>query len=88
MLCAQVMSNTTYRQTAQAIASAMQHYAAQRHPYQRAADEVELAVLTRRVTAAAAGCAAGGSPSHKCPGGVVAASTTEAGQQQAEHGEL
>lgn len=55
----QVMSNASYARTAQGIAAAMQRYAAQRQPYERAADEVELAVLTAHVRASAAGAAAG-----------------------------
>ena len=50
----QVMSNTSYAQAARGIASALQRYAAQRHPYQRAADEVELAVMAAAARKAAA----------------------------------
>jgi ABC-type transport system involved in cytochrome bd biosynthesis fused ATPase/permease subunit len=50
----QVLSNTSYAQAARGIASALQRYAAQRHPYQRAADEVELAVMAAAAREAAA----------------------------------
>lgn len=44
-LPAQVLSNTSYAAASQGIAAALQRYAANRHPYARAADEVELAIL-------------------------------------------
>jgi hypothetical protein len=40
------MFNRSYAQTAQGVAAAMQRYAVQRQPYQRAADEIELAVMS------------------------------------------
>lgn len=49
------MTHSSYAQAAQGVAAAMQRYAAQRQPYQRAADEIELAVLSARARAGAAG---------------------------------
>lgn len=57
---AQMMSNASYSQAARGIAVALQAYAAQRHPYARAADEIELAVHTARASAAAAAAATAG----------------------------
>jgi hypothetical protein len=54
----QVMTNASYARTARGIAAAMQRYAAQRQPYERAADEVELSILTAHVQASAAAAAA------------------------------
>lgn len=48
----QVMSNASYADSAHSIGLALQRYAAQRHPYKRAADEVELAILAAGVHAA------------------------------------
>lgn len=55
------MTNASYAQTAQGIATTMQRYAAQRHPYERAADEIELAVLAAHVHAAKTQAAAAAS---------------------------
>lgn len=55
----QVMSNTSYAQTAQGVAAAMQRYAAQRQPYQRAADEIELAVMSAHAKVGIAPAASG-----------------------------
>lgn len=48
----QAMSNSSYHKAAQGISAALQVYAAARHPYARAADEVELALLAAQARAA------------------------------------
>jgi hypothetical protein len=53
VVCLQVLHNSSYATAARALSRAMQSYAQQRHPYQRAADEVELALATAAVAGAA-----------------------------------
>jgi hypothetical protein len=48
----QVLNNVSYAQSAAAISDALQRYAAQRHPYERAADEIELAIRAADIHAA------------------------------------
>jgi hypothetical protein len=48
------MLNASYAEAAHSIGLALQRYAAQRHPYDRAADEVELAILAAGVRTPAA----------------------------------
>jgi hypothetical protein len=60
--CVQVMTNASYAQNAQGVAASMQRYATRRQPYERAADEVELSILTAHVRASAAAAAAAGRP--------------------------
>lgn len=43
----QVMRNPGYAKAAEALSSALQAYSRDRTPYQRAADEIELAINTR-----------------------------------------
>lgn len=72
-LVQEVLSNRSYTDAARGAAAALQVYAARRHPYERAADEIELALLTAhaRATANAVGSTAAeggdhrGSPSHQ-----------------------
>lgn len=45
-LCREVVGNASYARAAAGIASGLQTYAARRHPYERAADEIELALAT------------------------------------------
>jgi hypothetical protein len=54
-LCLQVLLNSSYTTAAKALSHAVQGYAQQRHPYQRAADEVELALATQDAVAGTAG---------------------------------
>jgi hypothetical protein len=87
LVLVQVLTNTSYAQAAQGVAAAMQRYAAQRHPYQRAADEVELAVLTAQLQAArtAARAAAGQGRVHRAAAAAAAAAEQS---QPREHEEL
>jgi hypothetical protein len=48
-VCSQVLHNSSYTTAAKALSRAMQSYAQHRHPFQRAADEVELALATAAV---------------------------------------
>lgn len=68
-----MLSNTTYAAASRGIALALQHYAANRHPYARAADEVELAILAadaRKGAAAAAAVDLAGKPVSSAGAGV------------------
>jgi hypothetical protein len=68
------MSNASYAESARSIGLALQRYAAQRHPYDRAADEVELAILAAGVRKAAAA----GSSTGIAAGAVETAASQEA----------
>lgn len=48
----QVLHNSSYTAAAEALSGAMQEYVLQRHPFQRAADEIELALATAAAAAA------------------------------------
>lgn len=53
------MTNASYAESAHGIATALQTYAAHRHPYERAADEIELALYASHlITQTAGGSAA------------------------------
>jgi hypothetical protein len=49
----QALRNSSYAAAAKTLSHALQRYARQRHPYQRAADEIELAVASAAVAEAA-----------------------------------
>lgn len=51
----QVMTNASYAESARGIATALQTYAAHRHPYERAADEIELALHVSHLITQTAG---------------------------------
>lgn len=74
---AQVLTNSSYAQAAQGVAAAMQRYAAQRQPYQRAADEVELAVLTAHVQAATARESGAAAAAHRVHRAATAAAAAD-----------
>jgi hypothetical protein len=59
-LIREVLGNASYSRTAAGIASGLQTYVARRHPYERAADEIELALATAAAAQARGRAASGG----------------------------